>query len=317
MLVLNARDIEACAGPGDLVAAVEQAFLVQEDGAYTMPDRMHVEHGDNVLLAMPAFAGDHFATKLVSVFPGQTPAVQGALLLNDGTTGRPLALLEGAALTALRTGAVSGLGIAWTTPAEATTLGLVGAGTQGFQQVLFACHVRPIDRVRVWDPFHADLPGFLDRIRKRLPDVEFEAANDDRDLVASSQVVITATTSDTPVVPDDPALLAGRSYVGVGSYRPTMREFPDGLIGLLDMLVVDTDRARSEAGDVRIPLESGLLAADRTFRLGQLMNGDTRLDEHGTTLFKSVGMALCDLMVAEMIHRRALAADVGTEIAFP
>ena len=86
------------------------------DGAFTMPDRLHVEHEGNVLLAMPAFAGDHFATKLVSVFPDCTPAIQGALLLNDGADGRPLALLEGAVLTALRTGAVSGLGIARTTP---------------------------------------------------------------------------------------------------------------------------------------------------------------------------------------------------------
>lgn len=317
MLILNARDVESCATPGDLVAAVERAFLLQEEGGFTMPDRMHVDHGGNVLLAMPAFAGDHFATKLVSVFPEADPAIQGALLLNDGTTGRPVALIEGAALTALRTGAVSGLGIVWTTPAKAATLGLIGAGTQGFQQVLFACHVRPISRVKVWDPHHPDLPGFLDRIRACLPEVEFAVAADARDLVASSEIVITATTSETPVVPDDPALLAGRSYVGVGSYRPTMREFPDALIGLLDLLVVDTDRACSEAGDVRIPLEKGLIAAQNVVRLGQVFGPDLRLDENHTTLFKTVGMALCDLMVAEMIHRRAQSEGIGTEVTFP
>lgn len=317
MLILNARDIENCAAAVDLVAAVEQAFLVQEDGAYTMPDRLHVEHGGNVLLAMPAFANDRFATKLVSVFPESTPAIQGALLLNDGADGRPLALMEGAVLTALRTGAVSGLGIAHTTPAAAASLGLFGAGVQGFRQVLFACGVRPIGRVTVHDPHHPDLPGFLDRLRKRLPGVEFGVAEDARELVAASEIVITATTSTTPVVPADPALLAGRSYVGLGSFRPDMREFPDALMEVLDRVVVDTDLARSESGDLRIPLESGQLDSPKIVRLGQVIRGSDTLDPDGTTLFKTVGMALCDLVVARALHRQALADGIGTTVAFP
>ena len=161
MLILNADHIKNSLSILDALKAVEEAFLTQEKGGFIMPDRMHVEHQGNVLLVMPAFGGEFISTKLVSVFPENTkkdiPSIFGAVILSDGESGKPLALLEGSTLTALRTGAVGGLATAYTTPKNITKLGLAGAGTQGFHQALFAATVRNITQITVFDPFKKEM----------------------------------------------------------------------------------------------------------------------------------------------------------------
>ena len=142
MLILNESDIIKAVDFDELLKSVEEAFLIQETGNYNMPDRMHIDQEENVLLLMPCFTDDFFSTKLVSVFPENKnlgkPAIYGSLILNDGKTGEPLAMMNGSKLTALRTGAVGAMGLLYTTPKNINTLGLIGAGIQGFHLVLFA-----------------------------------------------------------------------------------------------------------------------------------------------------------------------------------
>ena len=98
MIILNKDDILYSVTIDELLKAVEEAFIIQENGNYLMPDRLHIDFNGNVLLLMPAFTDDYFSTKLVSVFPGNReknmPAIYGSLLLNDSTTGKPLALFD-------------------------------------------------------------------------------------------------------------------------------------------------------------------------------------------------------------------------------
>jgi len=120
MLILNESDIIQAVDFNELLKSVEEAFLIQEAGNFNMPNRMHVEQDGNVLLLMPCFTDDLFSTKLVSIFPENInhgkPVIYGSVILNDGKTGEPLALLNGSKLTALRTGAVGALGLLYTTP---------------------------------------------------------------------------------------------------------------------------------------------------------------------------------------------------------
>lgn len=320
MLILNSEQIKNSVSILDVLSSVEKAFLLQENGDFLMPDRMHVENKENVLLLMPAFAGNYFSTKLVSVFPENVkkgePFIYGAVILNDGSTGKPLAMLDGSMLTGLRTGAVGGLGTAYTSPKEATRLGLIGAGFQGFHQVLFACTVRNITTVNVFDPFSKNIKKFISDLKKYLPHIVFNISNSSDDLVSVSEIIITATTSQTPVISNDPKLLKEKHFIGLGSFTPDMREFPDTLFSLTEKVIIDTDLASKESGDLKIPLANNLISESQLLRLGQLINGEKELDTSKTTFFKSVGMALFDLLTAETIYKKAKEKGLGTEVAF-
>ena len=306
--------------PWTFLKAVEEAFLLQEGDDFLMPDRMHVGKDGNVLLLMPAFSKDHFSTKLASVFPKNPkaglPSIYASVMLNDGSTGMPLALLDGSVLTGLRTGAVGALGAAFTTPKGIGKLGLIGAGYQGFHQLMFVASVRDIRTVSVYDPFVSDQEAVLNKFRRLLPHVTFSFVQDAAEVVRNAELVVTATTSMEPVIPDDRNLIEGRHFVGIGSYKTEMREFPDALIQLCDSVIIDTDLAAEESGDLRIPIKNGLIKTDQLFRLGQLINGEQQIDTGKTTFFKSVGMALFDLISSKIIYEKATEKGLGIEIEF-
>ncbi len=319
MLIINSEQLIQAATPLDFFLTMEKAFLAQEKDNFLMPDRMHVAYQDNVLLLMPAFYDQYFGTKLVSVFPGNSKTgddvISGAMLLNDGKTGVPLALINASALTAFRTAAVGALGMVYTTPKNISRLGLIGAGTQGFHQILFACVMRNITEINVYDPYHPDLKSFVLKLQTLFPVVEISISASAKELVRQSEVIITATTSLQPVIPED-ADFTGKHFIGIGSYKPEMRELPDALFKNLETLVIDTNHAKTESGDVRIPLKKKLIPEDKILRLGRLINGTKRVDVSKTTFFKTVGMALFDLMAARMVYEKALEKNLGTEVEF-
>ena len=320
MLILNESDIVSAINFTDLLKSTEEAMTLQEQGDYFMPDRIHLSYQGNVQLLMPAFTKKHFATKLVSVFPGNVknnkPALFGTVILNDGHTGEPLAVLNGAKLTALRTAAVGALGLLYTTPRELNSLGLIGAGVQGFHQVLLACTVRQIKYLGINDPHHPALDTFIQQLSQYLPELEIKVYHNVNDLLQNSQAIITATTSLTPVLPADMDLLSGKHFIGIGSYTPDMQEYPEELFSQLDQVFIDTPLACKEAGDLSIPLKKGILKGDQVHTLGKLIVGDLKIDFSQTTLFKSVGMALFDLLVAQAIYKNALNKGIGQEVNF-
>ncbi|MDZ4133065.1 MAG: ornithine cyclodeaminase family protein, partial [Dethiobacteria bacterium] len=197
MLYLGPNDILAAADFNAVMDAIEQAYQIDRDGNYEMPVRMHVENGENTLLYMPCFLNTIFGTKILSLFPGNTakqrPVIEGIVLLNDVETGTPVAILDGARLTAIRTGAVGGTAVRHITPVNAVSLGLIGAGVQGFYQVLFACTARKINTVAVYDQVDEKLDNFCARLREALPHVKFEKAGTVKELLKKSEIVITAT----------------------------------------------------------------------------------------------------------------------------
>ncbi len=320
MLILNKDDILKSVTFDELLKAVEETFIIQEEGDFLMPDRSHIDYNENILLLMPAFAGDYFSTKLVSIFPGNRkknlPAIFGSVLLNDGTTGETLALLEASKLTALRTGAVGALGIVHTTPVNISSLGLIGAGTQGFHQVLFACAVRNIKSVTLFDPFNSNLNDFVNSLKKYLPEIDFTIAKDSEEVVKNSEVIITATTSDCPVIPDDSTLTDGKHFIGIGSYKHTMQEIPKCVFNQVATVFIDTPFAKTETGDIAVPLEKGWIKDNNVHTLGSLIDKRFEIDESKTTLFKSVGMALFDLVVAKLIYKKAKEKGIGINVDF-
>lgn len=319
MLYLGEKDILEAAGLDELMDAIEEAYSVEQGGDYVMPPRIHINNRENTVLYMPCFLNSIFGTKILTLFPGNLnknrPVIDGLLLLNDIETGRPLAILDGAKITAVRTGAVGGVGIRHTASQSARTLGLVGAGVQGYHQILFACRARQVTKVYLFDQVMEKASAMSKKFKQILPNIEAEAVNDVKRLLEVSDIVITTTPSAEPVLPDDEALLKGKHYIGIGSYKPEMREFPTSLYGLVQQVFIDTEHGLEESGDLITPLQQKLIRREQIVTFGKYLSIKQTFGPIGeTTLFKSVGMALFDIVVAELIYRRALERKIGQEI---
>lgn len=320
MLIINQKDIEKAVNVQELLKAIESTFLIQEENDFYMPDRSHLTYKNNSLLLMPCFRKDFFSTKLVSVFQENKihnkPAIYGSVLLNCGESGEPLALINGSKLTALRTGAVGALGILYTTPTKASSIGLFGAGVQGYHQVLFACAVRNIKKVGIYDPANENMEVFIKKLEKLLPHIKFEKNDDAGQLLHHSEIIIAATNAENPVIPNDESLIKGKHFIGIGSFKPTMQEISSSVFKNIDQLFIDTPHAIHESGDLVYPTENRMISLSQIFTLGKLINKTVQLSENETTFFKSVGMALFDLEVANLIYRNCKEKNIGTEVEF-
>ena len=287
------------------VAAMEQAFIDTAQGVVEVPQRVHIDRGPNTLLLMPCFGSTYFSTKLVSVFPKnllkKEPMIYGSVLLNDGQTGRPLAVMDGSKLTAMRTAAVGAVGIKYLAPQDASTLGVVGLGIQGFHQALFACQQRSIRTLRIMDNSGEVMTRFSERFNAFYPEINVIPCKSAEELCKASEIVITATGSHQPVVPAHGRWWKGKTVVGIGSYKPDMREFPDSFFADLEQVFVDTPVALEETGDLLEPLNKGLISEASIFPLWDLIQDKVMLSGE-TRFFKSVGMAAFDLYAAKLVY---------------
>lgn len=320
MLYLNEKNILDLVSFDEIMDTIEESFRIYENKDFEMPDRIHADYNNKTLLYMPCFLKDIFGTKILTVFPEnraiKKPVIEGLMLLNDYTTGEPIGLMDGKILTTLRTGAVGGVGIRHLTPITVKTIGLIGAGAQGFYQLLFACKARNFEKITIFDVFSENLPLFIERLKEKLPNIEINIADSVESLLEESEVIITTTTSNQPVLPNNPELLKGKHFVGIGSYKPNMREYPDGLFSLLDKVYIDTDFAKEETGDLLTPLTNNLINEKQVETFGNyLLNEENKKDiVTGTTFFKSVGMALFDITVAQLIYNKAKDCNAGQKI---
>ena len=155
MLYINANDIVKILSLREIVDTIEKALLIMSEQQFFMPQRFHISQGNNTLLLMPCFTEKYFGTKIVSVFPDNAkkdkPVIYGNMMLNAGNTGESLAIIDGAKLTAVRTGAVGGLAIRYLAPKRSKSLTIIGAGVQGVHQAIFACSEADISKVYVCD----------------------------------------------------------------------------------------------------------------------------------------------------------------------
>lgn len=294
--------------------AVEQAYHLQQTNVCRMPDRIHVPDGKNTLLVMPCFSDVFVATKLVTVFPeapeSGLPVVNGMVILADNHTGQPLAILDGAALTARRTGAVGGLAVACLTPQSVKTAGIIGTGVQGRSQAEFLLFNRRIQTLWLWDVNQAASQAMARDIGHAHPHVACRIAESARQLMKDSQVVIAATTSSDPVFEADLSEIRGKTFISIGSFTPEMKEFPDAVIQGADAVYVDTLFAAKESGDICRPLADQVVPEDRIQAFSSVLEQPVDTEGH-TFFFKSVGMALFDLTAAAAVYEWGISENQG------
>jgi ornithine cyclodeaminase/alanine dehydrogenase-like protein (mu-crystallin family) len=323
--VLTRADLARLLPPADLIPALERAFRRLAEGACRVPPRGVLPVGDDgVLLLMPAVAtgGDDggLGAKLVTSFADNRrrghPTISACYVLLDETTGRPLALLEGTVLTALRTGATSALAARYLARPDAGRVACFGSGVQAAFQLRCLAAVRPLTRVAVVGRDPARARAFAEAMTRELG-VPVEVAGDPAAALDQADLVTCATTATTPIVAGA-RLRPGVHVDAVGAFRPTDREVDTEVVRRARVVVDTYAGALEEAGDVLIPLGEGVVGRDHiAAELAEVVSGRrpgrTRPDE--ITLFKSVGFALEDLAAARLAYNRAVAQQVGAEIA--
>jgi alanine dehydrogenase len=321
ILFISANDIKNVISMKQAIELMRDAFSQISKGKVTTPFRTHLEIDkyNGGALFMPAYSeeSDMLSLKLVTVFRNNPrinlPLIHALLFLIDGSTGEPLAIMDGEYLTALRTGAGSGLATELLSRQDAKTLGIFGAGVQGRTQLAAICEVRDIRRIYIFDKNPEASQKLASSVQSKI-DME---VNPTVDKISDCDIICTATTSPTPVF-EDVYIKAGTHINAVGTYQADKREIPDDTI-IRSKLVVDQRSAcLKEAGDLIIPLSEKLMNKDHIFaELGELIDGKKtgRSDNSEITLFKSVGNAAQDLVMAEHIFKDARKTGIGTSVA--
>jgi ornithine cyclodeaminase len=309
---LDADRIREAAPISELLDAVEAAYRDVATGRDRSPLRSHVELADGALLLMPGVREDGVGAtvKLVTVMPRNAarglPTIHALVVWFDAATGRALALLDGAAVTAMRTGAASGVGSRLLARTDAETLTVIGAGGQAEWQIRAVLAARPIRRVLVYARDAARRGAFAARMADATG-VEVTAADDPEMAVRAADIVCCATTSREPVF-DAAWLRPGTHVNGIGAFNLSMIELPPELFRRASLVAVDArEAALAEAGDVVAGIERGFVAAADLVEIGTVDRSWAEArDPAAITVFKSVGLAIQDVAAAELITARLL-----------
>lgn len=325
--VLSAADLRQALPMADAISGMKKAYQLHSTGQVESPlrGRLAVEKQDGVMLSMPGYIGaeEELAIKLVTVFPRNTkrnlPVVNAVVLVFDGRTGLTKAVLEGSALTAIRTGAGAGAATDVLARPDAAVVGVLGSGVQARSGLEAICAVRDIQEVRVYSPnanhakAFADAMGGQGSIPKQIKVVSTAGA-----AVREADIIHAATTSATPVF-DGRDLKKGAHINGVGSYTPEMQEV-DAETVCRSLIVVDSlDSVLAEAGDLIVPISDGQLTEDDIYaELGEIIDGqyEGRIHDDQITFFKSVGIAVQDLVAAQIAIANAERDELGQLVDF-
>ena len=307
MKILNADRVAECLDYEALIEALRSGLA----GSGSSPSRMRLETGSaddrKLLLVKPAWDEDVAIVKLVTLneMNRQTehPFIQGMVVVFDQATGSLSCVMDARELTCRRTAAASALAADYLAVRDAEVLTLIGTGTLAPHMPLAHAVNRPIRRVNVFGRSSEKAEATANAIRSANPAIDARAAEHLPKAVGEAQIVCAATSSSTPLIMG--AWISKGAHIDlVGSYRPDTRESDDVAIGMARVFVDDRAAAMREAGDILIPLKKGVISqSDVIGDLAELCGGvvQGRVSEHEVTAFKSVGMALEDLIAVKLV----------------
>ncbi|WP_432479547.1 ornithine cyclodeaminase family protein [Nocardioides sp. GXQ0305] len=298
VVTLGPEQVRAAVPMADAVAAVRRAFVDLAAGHFEMPTRTALRDGQLLDMACHHRPSGTAVFKLLSLnFAGRDPAILGSVVWSD-VEGSDQLVADATVVTTLRTGAVSGVATDLLAPPDARRLVVVGTGAQAPDQVRAVHAVRPLESVTLVGRDRGRAERLAGVLADELPGVEVTATTDPGPALARAEVVCCATTATEPLFGLDD--LPDRVHVNaIGSYRPTMRELPDELLG--DGLVVVDERGAilEEAGEVLHAIDAGVLTIDDTVELGVALTGG--VEPTPRTTFKSVGVAAQDWAVGRLL----------------
>jgi ornithine cyclodeaminase len=323
MLLITEEDQKKAISMEDVIKSVEVALVEYSEGRTRTPVRMSLQSEKGTALCMPSLveAASSLGVKFVSVYPeNKDQTINGIMILSDVHTGKPLALLEASYLTVLRTGAASGVATKYLSKQDAKVAGVIGTGKQARGLIQALLHVRPsINEIRLFnrtkDKAILLCQELQNQYKNQCPTIVI--SDSPEEAIIGADIIVTSTTSSTPVFSHE-ALSPGVHINAVGSFKPTMQEIPTPTLIQANKVVVESkEAALEESGDFIVPIEQGLYEATDIYgELGEIINESKpgRQSKDEITLFKSVGLAAMDVVVAKAIYEKVIGADLGLKI---
>jgi len=297
-MILDEDAVRALLRMEELIPAMANALADLSRGKVVQPMRVMMPVGDHggFLGLMPAYGGA-LGAKLVTFYPGNegVPTHHALVLLFRPETGEPLVTMDGRLITEMRTAAVSAVATKLLARPEASVLAILGSGVQARSHLEALRLVRAFREIRVWSPRNA---------RAFARQLGVHAADSAAEAVRGADVVVVATTSRVPVLFGQ-WLSPGTHINAVGAPRPTWRELDDEILRTARIYVESREAATRESGDI---IAAGRVDAE----IGEVVTGAMRGRESAgeLTLFKSVGVAVEDVVTADLVYRKARAPRV-------
>jgi len=322
VLILSDHEVKNIISMEEAISVIKYALKVYTENNYLSPQRVFTKVGEdnNTFMLMPSIVGDSIGLKTVTTYPNNhkhnEQVTQGLIIIYDRKTGKPLSLMNGTQLTAIKTGAVSGVAMELLKP-KAQTVGLVGTGLQGLYQLKAALASTKVKKIYLFNrtakkvnQFKKELTSLTD---KTIDIIHCENINE---LINYSEIIITATTSKTPVIPNEAKLYDGKLVIGVGSFMPYMRELPRYLYTSADYFIIDSKDGIKEVGDIKEPIEQTWIKHEKVLLLSDVLleNKSKQFSQESTIVFKTISMALFDALMGEYVYRKSANNNIGTYI---
>jgi alanine dehydrogenase len=319
--LLTEEHVRSILPMADLIACMESALGRFSSGEVQQPVRtvLNVGPQQHWWGLMPAYVNQPpiMGAKVVTVFTTNADrglhTHQAMIVLFDPDTGTLQAVMDGRYITEARTGAVSAVSARYLSRADASTLAIVGTGVQARSHLHAFKDVRQIREVRVWSPRRASRERFVRDVQPHAG-MPVHAADSAEEAVRGADLVVLATASPQPVV-SMRWIAPGSHIVSVGAPRPDQREIDPALTARARLFVDSKAAALAESGDIIMGIAEGRFGPDHIAgELGELVLGrvEGRRSDEEITIFKSLGMAVEDVVTADLVYRRAVEQGVGS-----
>lgn len=310
MKFLDANAISQLITVKDIIEEIESYYLNDKEKDSYVPERLFINDDKNTAILMPSFYENYYAAKVIGIAPENAEkgeaTLQGAIVLFDRQRMKPLLFMDARKVTAMRTGAISGVGMKYMSKPKSSTIGVIGTGDQGWSHLEAACAVRAVKKVLIINRSEKRLESFLQQARIIYPQIDFTAAYP-KELLVESDIVITTTTSVDPVLPKvDDVDLRGKHFAGSGSFKSHMQEIPNYILDEMDFITVDSYAAFNECKEMSYAKSIGYNESNVLDTKQLVLNGVKKEVQEGVTFFKSVGVAILDVITAKLIYENYL-----------
>lgn len=300
LALVNAQLLSERVSMSAAIAAVQSTLRDGFDPEHDLA-RQILDVPNGQLLLMPAAAGGAVGQKFATVAPGNPERglerIQGVYILVDGQTLAPTAILDGTALTSLRTPAVSAACADVLAGETAGDLVVIGTGPQSIRHVEAFAAIRPLRSVRIIGRDAGRTASAVEASRSYAPDADMRAGTFDD--IAAADLIVCATTASAPLFPSE-AVRDDATIVAIGSHEPDRTELDPTLVGRSQVVVESRRVAASEAGDVIVAVEAGMLRLEDVMTMHELFTGATTASTDRPRIVKTCGMGWQDLAVARL-----------------
>lgn len=321
-LVLNRKDVMSVLDMKSCMDVVENAFAELANGTADLPLRINIKPPDGLSLYMPAYLQEMgaLACKVVTVYKNNPsrfnlPTIFGKVLLQNPETGDVICIMDGGYLTAVRTGAGSGVATKFLARKDkGQVVGIFGAGVQARTQLWAVTVARKISKSLVYDVSADAAHRFVTEMSEQL-NIPVKKV-DSPEKILEADILCAATSSPSPLF-DGSKVKEGTHINGIGSHTPNARELDTTIIKRSKLVGDSKEACFNEAGDIIIPLKEGAIDESHFHaELGEVITGrkSGRTDDAEITIFKSNGLAIQDAATAKLVYDKAVEAGVGVEV---